>query len=71
VVVLQANVLGSKRWITFRKATSGHKGVFKANYRFTSTTRATSYRFRAVVPTQAGYPWAQGHSKPLVVRVAP
>ena len=71
VVVLQANVLGSKRWITFRKATSGHKGVFKANYRFTSTTRLTDYRFRAVVPTQAGYPWAQGHSKPLGVRVSP
>jgi hypothetical protein len=71
VVVLQANVLGSRRWITFRKATSGHKGVFKASYRFTSTTRATSYRFRAVVPTQAGYPWAQGHSKPVRVRVAP
>lgn len=69
VVVLQANVRGSRRWITFRKATSGHKGVFKASYRFSSTTRTTRYRFRAVVPTQAGYPWVQGHSKPAAVTV--
>jgi hypothetical protein len=71
VIVLQANVLGSKRWITFRKATSRHKGVFRASYHFTSTTRATTYRFRAVVPDQAGYPWVQGHSKAVEVRVRP
>ncbi len=71
VVILQANVLGSKRWITFRKATSARKGIFQASYHFTSTTRTTSYRFRAVVPDQAGYPWVQGHSKPVVVKVRP
>jgi hypothetical protein len=71
VVILQANVLGSKRWITFRKATSAEKGIFRAKYHFTSTTRKTTYRFRAVVPDQAGYPWVQGHSKPVRVRVAP
>lgn len=71
VVVLQANIVGSKRWITFRKATANNKGVFRAAYHFTSTTRATSYRFRAVVPNQAGYPWVQGHSKPVLVRVRP
>ena len=69
VVVLQASVVGSHRWITFRKATSGHRGVFKASYRFTSTTRRTTYRFRALVPPQAGYPWKQGASKPAAVVV--
>ena len=69
VVILQANVKGSKRWITFRKATSIEKGIFHAKYHFTSTTRTTTYRFRAVVPDQAGYPWVQGHSKPLPVKV--
>ncbi len=69
VVVLQANVVGSKRWITFRKATSAHKGIFRAAYHFTATTRTTAYRFRAVVPAQAGYPWVQGHSKPVKVLV--
>jgi hypothetical protein len=69
VVILQANVLGSKRWITFRKATSRRKGIFRASYHFTSTTRTTTYRFRAIVPDQASYPWVQGHSKPVRVRV--
>ena len=70
VVVLQANIKGAKRWITFRKATTGERGGFKAGYHFTSTTRPTTYRFRAVVPQQAGYPWMQGHSKPTPVRVS-
>jgi hypothetical protein len=69
VVVLQANVLGSKRWITFRKATSVSKGIFHAAYRFSATTRTMTYRFRALVPEQAGYPWVQGHSKPVKVLV--
>jgi ribosomal protein L35 len=70
VVVLQASTAGSKRWITFRKATANGKAVFHAAYRFHSTTRRTHYRFRALVPRQAGYPWVQGHSKPAEVLVA-
>lgn len=70
VVILQANVLGSRRWITFRRATSARKGIFRAAYRFSSTTQATTYRFRAVVPDQAGYPWVQGHSRPVRVQVS-
>jgi hypothetical protein len=69
VVVLQANVPGSHRWITFRKATTGERGFYKARYHFTSTTRHITYRFRAVVPHQAGYPWLQGISRPVSVSV--
>jgi protocatechuate 3,4-dioxygenase beta subunit len=69
VVVLQANAPGSKRWITFHKATSDPLGAFKSNYRFTSTTRRTRYRFRAIVPRQAGYPWLEGSSEPAGVLV--
>lgn len=69
VVVMQANAPGSKRWITFRRATSNAKGGFRSAYRFTSTTRRTRYRFRALVPSQAGYPWVQGHSRPASVLV--
>jgi hypothetical protein len=71
VVILQASVVDSGRWITFRKATTARTGVFRAAYHFTSTTHTTDYRFRAVVPAQTGYPWAQGHSKPVRVRVTP
>ena len=71
VVVLQAGTVGSKRWITFRKATTKARGLFHAAYHFTQTTHETMYRFRAVVPTQAGYPWVAGQSKPVEVLVKP
>lgn len=69
VVVLQANVAGSERWITFHRATTNAKGKFRSQYHFSSTTHTTRYRFRALVPRQAGYPWVEGHSKPVKVLV--
>jgi hypothetical protein len=69
VVVLQANAPGSKRWITFRRATTDSEGGFRSGYRFSSTSRRTRYRFRALVPRQAGYPWIEGHSRPVAVVV--
>ena len=71
VVILQANIVGSKRWITFRRASTGPKGNFGATYRFHSTTRKTTYRFRVIVPTQDHYPYVEGHSKPVTVLVRP
>jgi hypothetical protein len=71
VVILQANVLGSKRWITFRRATTNADGEFQTGYHFTATTRLTTYRFRAVVPRQDHYPFVEGHSKPVEVLVHP
>ncbi len=71
VVIIQANVPGSPRWITFRKATTSGRGSFVASYRFNSTTRRTRYRFRALVPRQAGYPWVEGHSRAVAVLVKP
>lgn len=71
VVILQANVVGSRRWITFRRATTDEGGAFKAGYRFHSTTRRTHYRFRAIVPRQDHYPYVEGHSAPASVLVHP
>jgi hypothetical protein len=71
VVFLQANVVGAKRWITFRRATADGHGDFSAGYQFHSTTQKTAYRFRAVVPEQDHYPYVEGHSKPVRVVVRP
>lgn len=71
VVVLQAGTVGSKRWITFRRATANTTGVFHAAYRFRSTMRRTRYKFRAVVPRQPGYPYIAGASKAAAVLVRP
>jgi hypothetical protein len=69
VVVLQANLPESKRWITFRRANTDSGGRFRSHYRFNSTTRTTNYRFRAILPVQAGYPWLEGTSEAVKVRV--
>lgn len=69
VIVLQANAPGSRQWITFRRATTNAQGEFASSYRFISTTQTTTYRFRAVVPTQSGYPWVEGNSRPVKVLV--
>jgi hypothetical protein len=71
IVVLQANAPGSRRWITFRRASTDKAGAFRSGYRFTSTTRRTRYRFRALVPRQDDYPWVEGHSKPATAVVSP
>ena len=69
VVVLQASALRSSRWLTFRRATTNSHGAFHASYRFGATTSTITYRIRAVVPRQRGYPWEAGHSKPARVKV--
>jgi hypothetical protein len=69
VIVLQASALRSSRWYTFHRATTNRSGVFHSRYRFDATTRNTTYRIRAVVPKQHGYPWEVGHSTPALVEV--
>jgi hypothetical protein len=69
VVVLQASSLHGRRWLTFRRATTGPKGGFRSAYRFGATPRTTTYRMRAVVPRQAGYPYEPGHSTPARIKV--
>jgi hypothetical protein len=69
VVVLQASALHSTRWFTFHHATSDPEGIFHSHYRFDATPRTTTYRIRAVVPRQHGYPWEVGHSTPALVVV--
>jgi hypothetical protein len=69
VVVLQAASLHGKRWLTFRRATTGPKGGFRSAYRFGATGSTITYRMRAVVPRQAGYPYEPGHSTPARIKV--
>lgn len=69
VVVLQASALHGHRWLTFRKATTGPRGGFRADYRFGKTTQTITYKIRAVVPLQNGYPYAAGQRKPARVKV--
>lgn len=69
IVIFQASALRSDEWFTFRRATTGPHGRYRASYRFDATTETVTYRIRAVVPRQRGYPWEVGHSKPARVKV--
>ena len=69
VVELQARVPG--RWQTFRSTRTNAVGKWRSNYRFTSTTKATTYRFRAKVRGDSGYPYDGSTSKVTSVRVTP
>jgi hypothetical protein len=52
-----------RRWIDLRSGLTGAHGTFRAAYRFRATTGRRTYRFRAVVPKQRGYPYEAGRSK--------
>ena len=66
-VALQA--LSDRRWVTFELARSRLRGRFEAGYRFRSTAAPTTYRFRALVEAQAGYPYRRGTSRIRAVSV--
>jgi hypothetical protein len=52
-----------RRWVDVRSGVAGAHGVYRAIYRFRSTTGRRRYGFRALVPKQHGYPYEAGTSK--------
>jgi hypothetical protein len=60
VVKIQARIDG--RWQVFRTDRANDRCRFSARYRLRATTGRTTYRFRALVPPQAGYPYERGRS---------
>jgi hypothetical protein len=66
VVTLQARERG--RWRDFESARTHRGGLFSAAYRFSRAARGT-FPIRAVVRADAGYPYATGRSRTVLVRV--
>jgi len=58
-----------KRWIEVSNGRTNLHGAYRAHYRFHSTSGQHRYAFRAVVPSQGGYPYRGGHSKTRHVTV--
>jgi hypothetical protein len=52
-----------RRWVELRNGRTNLDGTYHAHYRFHATSGRQRYAFRAVVPTQRGYPYRGGHSK--------
>jgi hypothetical protein len=70
VVVLQ--VRQGNGWLAFRRYRTRGGGHYEADYLFRrATTKPTSYEMRAQVRETVGYPYLQGESAPLALRVVP
>jgi len=69
VIVLQ--VRQGDGWLAFRRYRTRGGGRFEADYLFRRTSRPTTYEFRAQVRESSGYPYVEGDSDPLYLRVLP
>jgi hypothetical protein len=65
LVEMQAHFRG--RWRTFSTVRAGNGGGWRFPYRFGGTVGTVTYRFRARLPSEGGYPFISGNSR--VVRV--
>jgi len=69
VIVLQ--VRQGNGWLAFRRYRTRAGGHFEADYLFRRTARPTTYEMRAQVRETTGYPYLEGDSDPLFLRVLP
>jgi hypothetical protein len=68
--LVEVQVFTRGKWRTFATARAGHAhGTWSYNYRFDGTRGLQTYRFRARVPLEDGYPFATGRSGVVRVRV--
>jgi hypothetical protein len=67
--LVELQVRLSHEWSTFRTIRSGADGSWSIPYAFERTCGRESYRFRARLPGEAGYPLEPGHSPVVTVKV--
>ena len=68
--LVEIQVRASTGWRTIDTAIA-RRGRFRWLYRFRATTRPTTYRFRALVRAEDGWPFDPGASAAVAVRVRP
>ena len=61
LIEIQAYFRG--RWRTISTVRSNSTGRWRFPYRFGATLGRVTYRFRAQLPVEGGYPFAAGHSR--------
>jgi hypothetical protein len=66
-VVLQAQT--SRGWMSFKTIRTNASGRYASRYRFTATSGTRTYRFRAQVKSDSGYPWAASTTRSISVQV--
>lgn len=70
-VVIVIQVRQGKGWLAFRRYRTRGGGRFEAGYPFHRTTRPTTYEMRAQVRESGGYPYLEGESDPIRLKVLP
>jgi hypothetical protein len=70
-VVVDLQVKSGKGWRAFRRYRTRSNGHYEVCYRFTRTRTLTVYPMRAQVRETVGYPYLQGNSSALKVKVMP
>lgn len=56
-------------WRVFDVGSTSRDGDFKFSHRFTNINRRTKFRFRAFLPAEYGWPFADGYSKRVAITV--
>jgi hypothetical protein len=67
LIEMQAHFRG--RWRTFSTVRAGPGGLWRFPYRFGGTVGRVTYRFRARLPAEGGYPFISGNSRVVEVVV--
>jgi hypothetical protein len=67
LIEMQAYFRG--RWRTISTVRTGSRGSWRFPYRFGATLGRVTYRFRAQLPIEAGYPFVLGRSRVAKVLV--
>lgn len=67
--LIEVQVQSRGKWRTFATTRTGKKGTWRHDYRFDGTNGRVTYRFRARVPRESGYPFVTGDSRSIRVRV--
>jgi hypothetical protein len=67
--LVELQVVLSGRWQTFRTMRTDAGGAWRVRYRFRRSCGLLTYRFRARLPAETGYPFEPGHTHRVAVRV--
>ena len=67
--LVELQVVLSGRWQTFRTIRTDQRGNWRVRYRFRRSCGLLVYRFRARLPAESGYPFEDGHTHAVTVRV--
>jgi hypothetical protein len=67
--LVELQVFVREKWRTFATTRAGRRGRWSYAYVFDGTRGRQTYRFRAKLPPEAGYPFAAGRSRVVRVQV--